>query len=178
MTSTLIGIVVEKETHKVLRVIVPDKDAELMNPSYKDAATEDILLVDRETVGSLGAVEEYVRNAFSLSKPSDEANIDFLNATYLDPIGTSVNANVPVVVINKEKSPGLVAGGVLNMVRETIGVVCSEDAIPQNFTIDVDGLNIGDQINISAVSLPERVRPIPDDREFTILVIADPSELA
>ena len=49
--------------------------------------------------------------------------------------------------------------------------------MPENFTLDLTGLEIGDQVNISAVSLPERVRPIPDDREFTILVIADPAEM-
>ena len=64
------------------------------------------------------------------------------------------------------------------MVRETIEVVCGADAVPENFTIDLTGLEIGDQVNISAVSLPERVRPIPDDREFAILTIVDPSELA
>ena len=178
MTSTLIGIVVEKETHKVLRVIVPDKDAELMNPSYKDAATEDILLVDRETVGSLGAVEEYVRNAFDLATPKTEKNIEFINATYLEPVGTPVNASVPVVTTNAAASPGLEGGGVLNMVRDTIEIVCGADEVPENFTLDLTGLEISDQVSISALSLPERVRPIPDDREFTILVIADPAEMA
>ena len=45
---------------------------------------------------------------------------------------------------------------------------------PKRFEIDLTGLEIGDSIHISAVSLPKGVAPTITDRDFTIATIAAP----
>ncbi len=88
---------------------------------------------------------------------------------------TRIRVGVPVKFVNQDKSPGLKRGGVLNIVRHTIEVYCNVDNIPQLFTIDLDGLDIGDSVHISKVKLPEGVKPTITTRDFTIAAVAAPS---
>lgn len=88
-----------------------------------------------------------------------------------------VHVSVPVVFINEEKSPGLKKGAVLNMVRHEIELVCDIASIPNEVEIDVTGLEVGDSIHISHVSLPAGAVSAIDDRDFTIATIVAPSAL-
>ena len=88
---------------------------------------------------------------------------------------TRVYVDVPVVFQNEAQSPGLKRGGVLNIVRHEVELVCSVENIPQQITIDLAGLDIGDSVHISMVKLPEGVRPAIADRDFTVATIAVPT---
>lgn len=85
---------------------------------------------------------------------------------------TEVNVAVPVHFINEDKSPGLKRGGALNIVRHEVEFHCPADAIPEFITVDLDGVDIGDSIHISAVKLPAGVKPVISDRDFTIATVA------
>jgi large subunit ribosomal protein L25 len=95
-------------------------------------------------------------------------HVDFLRVSK----DTEVNVEVPVHFINEEKSPGIKRGGVLNIVRHEVEFHCPANAIPDSITIDLDGTEIGDSIHISSVKLPQGVRPVISDRDFTIATIA------
>ena len=82
-----------------------------------------------------------------------------------------VTVEVPVRFLNEAASPGLKRGGVLNVVRHEIQVRCPADAIPAHFDVDLTGLEIGDSIHISALTLPEGVRPTTTERDFTVATI-------
>jgi large subunit ribosomal protein L25 len=82
-----------------------------------------------------------------------------------------VTVDVPVRFLNEGASPGLKRGGVLNVVRHDIAVRCPADAIPDHFEVDLTGLEIGDSVHISAIKLPEGVRPTITDRDFTVATI-------
>ena len=86
-----------------------------------------------------------------------------------------VHVNVPVVFSNEELSPGLKRGGVLNIVRHDLDLVCSPDSIPDNVVIDVTGLDVGASIHISNVTLPAGAESGITDRDFTIATIVAPS---
>jgi len=88
---------------------------------------------------------------------------------------TTVHVGVPVAFRNDSLSPGLKRGGVLNIVRHEVELICSVDHIPQLIEIDLAGLDIGDSVHISMVNLPEGVRPAIADRDFTIATIAVPT---
>jgi large subunit ribosomal protein L25 len=90
---------------------------------------------------------------------------------------TRIRIGIPVKFINQDKSPGLKRGGVLNVVRHTIEVYCRVDDIPQLIAVDLDGLDIGDSVHISAIKLPEGVKPTITSRDFTIAAVAAPSVL-
>jgi large subunit ribosomal protein L25 len=85
---------------------------------------------------------------------------------------TQVTVTVPVVFINPEMSIGLRRGGILNIVRHGIEVICRVDNIPEKLVVDLNGLDIGDSVHISAVSFPPGSRPTITDRDFTIASIA------
>jgi large subunit ribosomal protein L25 len=82
-----------------------------------------------------------------------------------------VTVEVPVRFLNEAASPGLKRGGVLNIVRHDIPVRCPADAIPDHFEVDLTGLEIGDSVHISALKLPEGVRPTITERDFTVATI-------
>ena len=90
---------------------------------------------------------------------------------------STVEVSVPVVFINEEGSPGLKRGGVLNIVRHELELVCDGNRIPDEITIDVTGIEIGDSIHISSVKLPEGSTSAITDRDFTIATIVAPSAL-
>jgi large subunit ribosomal protein L25 len=89
-------------------------------------------------------------------------------------VGTSgkIRVNVPVKFINEALSPGLKRGGVLNIVRHEIEVTCPADAIPEYFEFNLEGLEIGRSVHISAVKMPEGVKPTILNRDFTVATIA------
>lgn len=88
-----------------------------------------------------------------------------------------VHVEVPVVFANEAASPGLKRGGVLNIVRHELELVCESDKIPDDIQIDVTGFDIGDSIHISHVALPAGSVSAITDRDFTIATIVAPSGL-
>ena len=89
-----------------------------------------------------------------------------------------LTVEVPVRFLNEDDSPGLKTGGVINVVRHAIEVACVADSIPENFEIDLAGLEIGDSIHASALILSEGVELTITDRDFTIATIAAPTVMA
>ncbi len=100
-------------------------------------------------------------------------HVDFLRISE----HAKVTVNVPVRFLNEDDSPGLKRGGVLNVVRHDLELVCDASAIPDEIAIDLTGRDVGDSIHISAVTLPEGVVSAIDDRDFTIATILAPSAL-
>jgi len=86
--------------------------------------------------------------------------------------GARIRVNVPVRFANESLSPGLKRGGVLNVVRHEIEVTCPADAIPDYFEFNLEGLEIGRSVHISAIKLPEGVKPTILNRDFTVATIA------
>jgi len=100
-------------------------------------------------------------------------HVDFLRLA----ANATVHVNVPVVFANEEAAPGLKRGGVLNVVRHELELVCDANSIPDEIIVDVTGAEIGDSIHISTVTLPKGVESAITDRDFTIATIVAPSAL-
>ena len=100
-------------------------------------------------------------------------HVDFLRMTK----GGKIEVSVPVVFINEEASPGLKKGGVLNVVRHELELVCDNDKIPSEIVIDVTGKEVGDSVHISELVLPEGSESAITDRDFTIATLVAPSAL-
>ncbi len=100
---------------------------------------------------------------------------NILNMDFLRVSGSAMVAvGVPVEFINEDSCPALKIGGVLNVVRHEIELNCPATAIPEKIIIDLDDLKIGDSIHISAIELPEGVKPTITDRDFTIATLQSP----
>ena len=91
--------------------------------------------------------------------------------------GARIAVEVPCNFINDEESPGIGRGGVLNVVRYDIEVYCPATDIPEEFVVDLAGLDIGDSVHVSEIKIPEGVEPTISDRDFTICTIAAPAGL-
>ena len=103
---------------------------------------------------------------------SDEpTHVDFLRVLP----GVKIKIEVPVNFINHEKSPGLKRGGVLNIVRRKVELKCPSEKIPENLTIDLDGIDIGESFKISSVKLDPEVVPTIQGRDFVIATLAAPT---
>ena len=101
----------------------------------------------------------------------DPLHVDFLRAE----TGTTMNVEVPVRFVHEDQSPGIKRGGVLNIVRRTIELICPADAIPGELVVDLAGREIGDSVHISHITLPAGVKPTITDRDFTICSIVPPT---
>jgi large subunit ribosomal protein L25 len=100
-------------------------------------------------------------------------HVDFLRLSK----DSKVHVNVPVVFVNEEQSPGLKKGGVLNIVHHSLDLVCDADKIPDEISIDVTGLEIGDSIHIDNIALPAGTADGSHERDLTIATIVAPSAL-
>ena len=90
---------------------------------------------------------------------------------------STVHVNVPVRFENEDASPGLKRGGVLNIVRHELELVCDAAEIPDEIVIDLKGYDVGDSIHISSVTLPKGSESAITDRDFTIATVVAPSGL-
>ena len=100
-------------------------------------------------------------------------HIDFLRVNEK----TKVTIEIPVSFINEEESPGIKRGGILNVTRYNVEVLCPVASIPEKFDFDLTGLEIGDSIHFSDTNVEESVKPTITDRDFTIASIVAPSAL-
>ena len=98
-------------------------------------------------------------------------HIDFIRYV----AGATLAVMVEVRFEGQEESEGLKRGGVLNIVRHEIELLCPLEAIPEFLVADVSGSEIGDSIHISQIDLPEGVTPTITDRDFTVATIAAPT---
>ena len=88
---------------------------------------------------------------------------------------SEVNVEVPVHFTEEELSPGMKRGAVLNIVRHELALICDAALIPDDIEISLKGLDVGDSIHISAVTLPAGSKSAITDRDFTIATLVAPS---
>lgn len=125
-------------------------------------------------IGVNGETERVLPRDLQLHPVTDRPlHVDFLRVS----ADTEVTVEIPVVFTNDEEVPGIKRGGLLNVVRYSLEVICKANAIPQEFEIDLGALNldIGDGVHASNVTLPPGVRFTITDRDFTIATIAAPT---
>ncbi|MEM9432391.1 MAG: 50S ribosomal protein L25/general stress protein Ctc [Pseudomonadota bacterium] len=89
---------------------------------------------------------------------------------------TRIALFIPVEVTGEDDCPGLRKGGVLTMIRPEVELRVTAGDIPESVVIDISELEIGDNITISSVKMPEGARPTID-RDFVIAQISAPSGL-
>ncbi|MEI6729840.1 MAG: 50S ribosomal protein L25/general stress protein Ctc [Pseudomonadota bacterium] len=82
-----------------------------------------------------------------------------------------INVMVPVKVLNQDKSIGLKRGGILNIVRHEVELLCKPGSIPTSIEIDILNLDIARSVHIEDVKLPEGATTVIK-RNFTLVTIA------
>ncbi|WP_179380217.1 50S ribosomal protein L25/general stress protein Ctc [Jannaschia marina] len=90
---------------------------------------------------------------------------------------SKVNLFIPVTFEGVDGSPGDKKGGVLTVVRPEVELRVTAGEIPEEIVVDCSGMEIGDTITISNVTLPSGAKPTID-RDFVIANMQAPSGLA
>ncbi len=81
---------------------------------------------------------------------------------------------VMIPVVTTGKSVGVEEGGLLNIVRRELEVLCLPGDIPETIEIDISELAIGDSIHIEDVPLGENVE-IASDLNYTVVTVLSPT---
>ncbi len=121
-----------------------------------------------------GTVHKVIPRDYQLDPVKDfPIHVDFLRIGK----GSKINVQVHVNFINEELSPGLKRGGTLNIVHHTLDLTVAADNIPEEVTVDLAGLDIGDTVHISNVKLPAGATDHSHEADVTIATIVAPSSL-
>lgn len=69
-----------------------------------------------------------------------------------------IHMNIPFHFTGGEESPGVkLEGGIISHLMTELDISCLPDDLPEYIEIDVSGLNLGDSIHISEITLPKGV---------------------
>lgn len=82
-----------------------------------------------------------------------------------------LEVEVPVHVVNDDT----IKVGIVNLVRDVVLVSAKATNIPANFTLDVEGMEIGDLRSMSDLELPEGVESL-EEADETIVTVTAPEE--
>lgn len=94
-------------------------------------------------------------------------HVDFYMVTYGEPVAVSVPVHT------KGKSQGEVMGGLVDIVVHNLAIIApGPRRIPQEISVDVSNLNIGDHITAGQLKLPEGVKLAIDEETVVISLLA------
>lgn len=82
-----------------------------------------------------------------------------------------VKISIPVHFKNAEEAPYSRQGGSLEIVRHEVEILVRADRIPEELVVDLKGRQLGDNIRISDIVLPEGAQPTITDRDFMIATV-------
>jgi large subunit ribosomal protein L25 len=84
--------------------------------------------------------------------------------------------NVPVHFKGQDVSPGIKQGGTLNIVSHSVALTCSANLIPDDVTVDVSTMQVGQSVHLSNIALPEGVKSASSDDVTLCAITAQAKE--
>jgi large subunit ribosomal protein L25 len=88
-------------------------------------------------------------------------------------IDMDYEVTVSVPVDTEGESAGVKEGGMLQIIRRELDVVCKPQDTPESICIDVSALEIGDAVHVEDIDLGDAVE-IPHEVNFTVVTIVPP----
>jgi len=86
----------------------------------------------------------------------------------------AINAVVPLELTGVDDAPGVKQGGVLEQIVRELNVEALPTAIPESIVHDVGELQIGEQIALAEVTIPEGVTLLDDVEEAVVATLSPP----
>ncbi len=106
----------------------------------------------------------------------DPVTRDYLHVDFYEiAMGKELEVEIPIHLINTPM--GVSNGGILEHTRRELRVSCLPEDMVDKIEMDVSGLDIGQSIHISDVSLPPGLKLI-DDVSLTIATVVAPTTIA
>jgi len=152
----------------------PQTESVLLSVNIKELE----LILKKGNIGSL-ILNLVIQNGEKITKPamikefqSHPVSGNFLHIDFYE-IDMQRKINVMIPVVTKGQSAGVELGGLLQIVRREIEVLCMPGDIPEAFEIDITDLDIGDSVHVEEIPLGDNIE-IPADVNFTVLTIVSP----
>jgi large subunit ribosomal protein L25 len=98
----------------------------------------------------------------------------FLHADFYE-VAMDQKIRVRVPVLTKGKSKGVEFGGMLQIIRRELEVLCFPNQVPQSIELDVTDMDVGDSIHVKEIPLADGVE-IPAEVNFTVLTVLGASK--
>jgi large subunit ribosomal protein L25 len=131
--------------------------------------------------GNIGSIilNLVIQNGKKVTKPamikelqSHPVSGDFLHIDFYE-IDMQRKINVMIPIVAKGISKGVELGGLLQIIRREIEVLCMPGDIPEAIELDITDLDVGDSVHVEEIPLGENVE-ISSDVNFTVLTIVSP----
>lgn len=116
--------------------------------------------------------ETYTRSAMVKELQTHPVSRNFLHVDFYEiAMDRKIRVKVPIVTTGMAK--GVELGGVLQIIRREIEVLCLPFEVPESFEIDIADLDIGDSVHIGDIS-PEGEIEFLEDEHFTVVTLLSP----
>jgi large subunit ribosomal protein L25 len=79
-----------------------------------------------------------------------------------------ITVSIPIVALGTAK--GVEDGGILQLIRREVDVLCLPMEIPEAIEVDVSHLEIGDSIHLNEISLSGDIE-LADDSDYTVITV-------
>ena len=131
--------------------------------------------------GNIGSIilNLVIQNGQKITKPamikefqSHPVSGDFLHVDFYE-IDMQRKINVMIPVVTKGICKGVELGGLLQIIRREIEVLCMPGDIPEAIEIDITDLDMGDSLHVDEIPLGDNVE-IATDVNFTVLTVVSP----
>jgi len=149
----------------------PQTEPVLLSASVKDLEQ----IFKKGNVGSM-ILNLVIQNGEQVTKPamikelqSHPVSGNFIHIDFYE-IDMNRKINVMIPVVTTGKSKGVEDGGVLQVVRRELEVLCLPGDIPEAIEIDITNLDIGDSVHMDEIPLGDHIEML-SDANFTVVTI-------
>ncbi len=102
----------------------------------------------------------------------DPLSRDYLHADFYV-VSEDRKITAPVPVITTGKCIGVEYGGILQVIRRELNVICYPQDIPEKIELDITDLEIGNTLHVEEIKLEGDIE-IPYDVNFTVVSVVPP----
>ncbi len=118
-------------------------------------------------------LEEGARTVMLKDYQMDTFNLNCLHVDFQEiDLDKKIVVSVPLEITGD--SEAIKMGGVLQVIRRDIDVLCRPADVPESIVVDISELGVGDSVHIEDITVGDEVE-LPHDVNFTILNIAHPT---
>jgi len=104
----------------------------------------------------------------------DAFSLEYLHVD-LQEVDMDHTVSVTVPVETSGVCPGVkTGGGMLQLIRRELEIICKPTDMPESIVIDVSGLDIGDSIHVNEIDLGDAIQ-IPHEVNFTVVTVVPPT---
>ncbi len=135
-------------------------------------------IIKNSNIGSI-ILNLVIQNGKKITKPamikelqSHPVSGNLLHVDFYE-IDMQRKINVMIPVVTKGISKGVELGGMMQIVRREIEVLCMPGDIPESIEVDITDMDIGDSLHVEEIPLGDNIE-IPADVNFTVVTVLSP----